>query len=258
MTCFQFSTSTGARLAALAAMAAIGLGASQASAQDRVIRFELGTGPRYAPIYEGASDYGVSPGLTGGLTALSLGSIRIDRGDAGGFSFGPSFRYVGAREAADAPVLAGIPDRDWALEVGGKASYEWDNAMVFGAVRKGFNGHRGIVGDLGADLIMRPSARTTVRFGPRLSVADQSYMDSYFSVPVTATALPPYAASAGLKSTGLELSVRQQLSDRWAILGTLGHDRLRGDAAASPIVQAGSRDQSSISLMMIREFNLRF
>ena len=105
---------------------------------------------------------------------------------------------------------------------------------------------------------MRPSARTTVRFGPRLSVADQSYMDSYFSVPVTATALPPYAASAGLKSTGLELSVRQQLSDRWAILGTLGHDRLRGDAAASPIVQAGSRDQSSISLMMIREFNLRF
>ena len=242
----------------MAATIATALGAHEASAGDRLIRFELGTGPRYAPLYEGSSEYKVTPGLTGGVTALSLGQIRYQRGETGGFSIGPSFRYVAARKAVDAPELAGIPDRDWALEIGAKAAYEWDNVEVFGALRKGVNGHDGIVGDFGADVILRPSAKTTVRFGPRLSAANQSYMDTYFSVPGSATALAPFTAQAGLKSTGLELSVRQELSDQWAIMGTLGQTRLRGDAADSPIARAGSRDQTSFGLMLIREFNLRF
>ena len=246
------------RTAVLTIAATALLGSGHADAQDRGIAFEAGLGPRYAPLYEGSSDYRWSPGVTGGVSAVSLGSIQFQSKASNGLSFGPSFRYLAAREVADTPALAGIPDRDWAFEIGGKAVYRWDNAQVFGAVRKGLNGHTGVVADLGSDVIFRPSESTVVKFGPRLSMANTSYMDTYFSVPGTATVLTPYAASGGAKSAGIELSVRHDLSDRWSVEGIASWNRLIGDAASSPIVQAGDRDQFSIGVMMIRQFDWRF
>ena len=228
------------------------------AAQDRVIAFEAGIGPRYAPLYEGSSDYRWTPAVTGGVSTISLGRIQVQRGDGGGFAFGPSFRYIAEREAAEAPELAGIPDRDWAVEVGGKALYAWDNAEAFAAVRQGFHGHTGVVGDFGANVVMRPTDDTTIKVGPRLSVASGSYMDTYFSVPTTATTLAPFDAGGGLRSAGLELSVRQDLSDTWSVEGTAGWNRLIGDAGASPIVAAGDRDQFGVSVTLVRQFNWQF
>jgi outer membrane protein len=237
--------------------AAVVLAPVAGTAADRLFRFEIGAGPRYAPTYEGSSDYKVGPTVGGSVQALSLGAVNIESGDGTGFSFGPSFRYLSARTAADAPILTGIADVDASLELGLKVAYRWQGAEVFAAARKGVIGHDGAVADLGANAVLRPDDQTTVRFGPRVSFADQRYMDTYFTVPGGAT-LPAYAAASGVKSAGLEVIARRDLSQAWAVEGTLGWNRLAGSAASSPIVLAGDRDQFSVGVLLIRKFDWRF
>ena len=190
---------------------------------------------------------------------MSFGSLQFESRDgARGVFFGPSFRYLSERKAADAPELAGIPDIDWALELGLKAGMEWEHAQVFGAVRKGLNGHGGWTGEIGADAILRLSNDVTVKFGPRVAFADDTYMDTYFTVPASATVLTPHTARGGMKSAGLALSVRYDISNVWSVEGSAEYTRLKGDAAASPIVQVGSADQMAIKLLFIRRFTLEF
>ncbi|MBV2359672.1 MipA/OmpV family protein [Thalassococcus sp. CAU 1522] len=240
------------------AAALLALAPAFATAQERILNFELGAGLRYAPIYEGADEYETGPTGTGSLGALQLGSINIQPGSGTGFGFAPSFRFVGERTADDTPILDGIDDVDAAFELGAKLSYRWENAEVFAAVRKGLTGHDGVVGDLGADAIIPLDAQTTLRVGPRLSFANGEYMDTYFSVPATATALAAHDADAGMKSAGIEMTLRRDISDAWAVQGTLGWSRLSDNVAESPIVKDGSRDQGSFSMMLVRKFNLRF
>ncbi|MCC1494243.1 MipA/OmpV family protein [Cognatishimia sp. F0-27] len=243
-------------LLVLATMISVTLGGS-ASAEERSLSFELGLGARVAPTYEGSDTYQTSPSFGGGLEALSLGAISIEPGDDLGFGFAPSFRVLSERTADDDKALTGIDDVDLAFELGAKVSYRWDGAEAFAALRKGVTGHDGLVMDFGADVIMTPGTRTELRFGPRMSWADDAYMDTYFSVPAGAT-LRQYDAEGGLRSYGLEMSMRYDMSDVWAVEGTLGYDRLTGSAADSPIVDAGSRDQGSVGIQIIRTFNLRF
>ena len=236
---------------------AIALVPGLASAQDRNIQFELGLGTSLAPTYEGSDDYKAGVAMTGSLQALSLGPLQIQPGQLG-FGLAPSFRYLSERTKDDAPVLRGIDDVDAALELGLKASYRWEYAEAWGALRKGVTGHEGVVADLGADAIIDAGSNTTLRFGPRVSFADDSYMDTYFSVPTTATRLRAYDADGGLKSYGLEMTMRHDVTEAWAVQGTLGWTQMAGDAADSPIVKAGDRDQGTISLMLIRKFDFRF
>jgi len=251
-------TNFGALLMAsfLAGSFALPVSAQQGS---RGLSLDLGTGPKYSPAFEGSSKYKVTPGFVFGLNSLSFGKVNIDRnGNSTGFSFGPSFRYVGKRELADAAYLAGIPDVDYSIEVGGKIAYEWDRSRIFAKARKGFNGHTGVVGEVGADWIMRPSDNTTIEFGPRISFADDGYMGTYFSVPATATVLAPFTAKGGIKSAGIDFKARRSLNDTWAIELSGGWNKLLGDAAKSPIVKAGAENQYTIGLSLVRTFNLRF
>lgn len=237
---------------------ALSLAASAAEAQDTHISFSFGAGPKYAPVYEGSDEYGVGPTITGGLNSLSLGGMSVGGGDGLGFSVAPSFGFVGARDASEYSELKGFDDIDWALEVGVKIGYTWEYAEVSAAVRRGFNGHEGVVGDLAANAIVRPDDRTTFRFGPRITFANDEYADTYFSVPASAAKLGRYNADGGMKSYGLEAIVHRELSDTWAIEGKLGWARLTDDFADSPITSAGSADQGSISVTLIRQFNWRF
>jgi MipA family protein len=96
---------------------------------------------------------------------------------------------------------------------------------------------------------------TEVRFGPRLSFANDEYMDTYFAVPTGAT-LPAYSADGGLYTAGLEFTVRHDFSEVWAVEGALGWTRLVGDAGDSPVVQ--DRDSGTVSVKLIRTFDWRW
>ena len=230
-----------------------------ALAGDRIIGFDVGLGAQYAPEYEGSGDYTVSPSGTFSLKQLQFGSLNFDgTGESTGFSISPSLRYIAKRESSDFPELAGIPDNDLAIELGFRASYDWEGYGVFGQVRKGVTGHHGLAGEIGADVKYDLSDKTSISFGPRMAFGDDKYMSYAFDVPATATALAAYDASGGTKSYGAELKIRHELNDRTFLEGLVAWERYDGDAAMSPIVQAGDRDQVRIGVNLIRRFQLRF
>lgn len=230
-----------------------------AQAADRNIQFELGFGAQYVPVYEGADVYTAQPTGMAALNSLSFGSMRFAGSqDPSGFSVAPSFRYIGARKSAGYPILAGLPDNKATVEIGVKALYHWNRYSAYTAVRKGIGGHRGTVGELGVEAEFDITKKTNLTLGSVASFADTRAMGFAFDVPATAVNLSRYNAGGGVKSVGLAAEMRHQLTDKTALVGTLGWNRLIRDAGNSPIVSSGSKNQFSVGVMLVREFNLRF
>lgn len=224
--------------------------------------FTIRGGLSARPEYFGAEDYAIGPDLGfrlhyGRIAGREVGSVTGDR--ALGFSVAPSFRYVAGRSADDYSELAGLDDIDPAVELGIGARYAFPNVEVFADVRQGFGGHDGLVGEVGADLVMEPSDRLTLRLGPRVAVGDDSFNDTYFGVTAAESAASTFAAydpEGGVVSTGVELGVTYDLGRDWGLEGAVRYDRLSGDAADSPLVQ--DDDQLSIRLGVTRRVTLDF
>ncbi|MCW3784471.1 MipA/OmpV family protein [Defluviimonas salinarum] len=239
-------------------------GALDAANPDVVVTLGLGVGT--APAFPGWDDYDL--GATGtfrfdfvrfpnGFTWGSLGSV----GYREGFGLYGSAGFIGERNIADYPELAGLDDVDWTLELGIGAGYEARNYRAFGDIRYGFNGHEGFVGTLGADWVTRPTDALTVSLGPRIGFGDNTYSSAYFGVtPANAAggSLPVFDASGGLVSAGIELKSTYQFNELWGVEGRASWNRLLNDAADSPITQLGSADQYRVSINLIRRISLNF
>ena len=237
-------------------------GIARADGKPPGIEFEIGGGGQTAPRYEGASDYLISPYPTFRLQRLTLpNGFQIGGGDGMGLSFYPSFGFRGARESADAPVLSGLRDVDTAVELGAGVSYTTWRGRMFGEVRRGFSGHEGYVGEIGADAFFHPVERLTLSGGPRVSFADAEYMSTYFGVSgaeAKTSGLSAFDAGAGFKSVGIATTARYEITGNWAIEGEAAYDRLIGEAADSPVTGVGSRDQFSFRVGAVRKFKLDF
>ena len=244
---------------------AVSLLSNAASGQEALvpgIAFELGGGGFLAPTYEGSRNYKVSafPIVRFGYLALDNG-FMLGGGDGQGLSVRPSFRYLGARDVAANPELAGLSDTNAAFELGGGLKYASGPYALFADVRYGATGHNGFVGEFGADYVLRPEDNTTISVGPRVSWASGKYMDAYFSVSAqeaAASSFGSFNADAGIKSVGIEAAVRHDFNQNWAVEAGVGYDRLTGDASKSPIVSAGSKDQYSGTIGIVRKFNIGF
>jgi outer membrane protein len=126
-------------------------------------------------------------------------------------------------------------------------------------LRRGFGGHEGLVGETGIDVVAPLRPDLTLSAGPRLTFAGEDYMDTYFGVTPAQAArsgLPAYQADAGLKSVGVEGKLRYEFATDWAVTAKGGYFRLVGDAADSPIVELGDRNQFSAGLALSRRFSL--
>lgn len=228
---------------------------------EGALSFELGLGVKQAPGYFGSSETETSPKVTFGLESLELGPFAVGGGEKRGLSPHGSFRFVGARKASDYPELTGLPDVDAAIELGFGLGYEAESYRLFADLRRGFGGHTGVVAELGGDVKLKPSDRLSVNFGPRATFASDAYFDSYFNVNDTTagtSGMAPYDGGSGLVSTGAHVEARYQVSDDWAVVGTLNHELLRGGAADSPIVANGSARQTSASVTVNRRFTFAF
>lgn len=242
-------------LASIAAAAALACLPLATAAQDRALAFELGLGASVSPAYEGSDEYVTGPTGTAGLSLLRFGALNIEPGDGLGFGISPSFRYLGERDDDDHSRLTGIDDVDAAVELGAQVSYRWPGAEVFGALRMGVTGHDGVVLDLGSDSIFEVAPKTELRFGPRVTFADDAYADTYFDVP-TGARLASYDAEGGIHSYGVEMSVRHDFNEAWAMKGTVGWSRLSGSIGDSPVVE--DRDSGNLSVVLIRKFDWRW
>ena len=232
------------------------------SGTDLII--ELGVGGRIAPEYEGASDYEVSPfpiinlGYLNIPGVLELGSTSPQ---GGGLSIGPSFDYIGEREARDYDELDGLDDVDATYAAGIKLGYEWQYAEVYGAVRYAFGGAEGFQGEVGANLIARPTPELELKAGPVVSFASEDYMDTYFGVSGseslnTGGRLGAYDPDGGFKSAGVAASARYEFRTDWFLNADASWTSMIGDAKDSPIVEAGDTDQYTFGLGISKRFTL--
>ncbi|MBC7284521.1 MipA/OmpV family protein [Hoeflea sp.] len=234
----------------------------QASAQPRPgIVFELGAGGKMVPSYFGSSDLILSPVPLLRMKRLTLpNGFTLGGGSDEGFSLSPAIDVISERSVKDSPELVGLNTIDTAVELGVAAKFQTEHFRIMGEVRRGFGGHEGFRGEIGADVIVRAGEQWTFHGGPRLNFADSKFTNTYFGVSAGEASLryPATTAGGGLMSAGLEAGLRYQMDEHWAVEAEAGWSRLTGDAAKSPITAQGSKDQFSLSFGVLRRFDIGF
>jgi outer membrane scaffolding protein for murein synthesis (MipA/OmpV family) len=234
----------------------------------------LGAGTEYGPSYQGASDQSFSfvPDFDirrlGEPADLSAPDDNLDYSliDWRGLELGP---VVGIRDdsrsTSDDSALAGLHDIDWSIDAGLFAEY-WlvpNRFRLRVEGRQGVRSHDGFVADFYADFFQPVGSRVILSAGPRLSLANATYMRNNFSVtPLEAAAngsLPAFDAAGGLKSVGFVVSASYQFTDTMSVQVYDKFDRLVGDAADSPIVtEIGSANQNTVGIVLSRSFEISF
>jgi outer membrane protein len=239
-----------------------------ASAQDSGnLRVRVGAGAQLGPKFVGSDDRSVSP-LFHINTARGTNEFRFGAPDdspsiavlsSDGFSFGPAGNIQWKRKESD--VGAPVGNVRTTLEAGAFAQYELKDSLRFRVeLLKGINGHKGLLGSIGADKIWRDGDRYVVSVGPRLLFSDGRYQRAYFGVtPAAALAsgLPVYRPGSGIYGVAVASGVTYALNDRWGLFGFARYERLVGDAGRSPIVrELGSRNQLSAGIGLNYTFNI--
>lgn len=240
------------------------------SGDDRWIA-TVGVGPLFRPAFPGARDLKLAPWPIFDLRradaparletpdeSFGIGLINSNR-----FRFGPAVNIQNGRDEEDA--IIGIGDVNTTIEGGAFAeAYLTENFRLRGEVRKGFGGHKGVVGDVGPDFILGAAGdRTRLSVGPRLKLANSRYVRAFYGVnpaQSTLTGLPAYDVEGGVHSAGGLAFLTHSFNDRIGVQAYGRWDRLLGDAKDSPIVRAdfGSRNQYEAGLGLSYSFDLGF
>jgi MipA family protein len=231
----------------------------------------LGVEGRASPAFPGSDKLEVEPvpvfslrpeGKTARFRSVR-DSASIALFDAGGFYAGPAGRFQKARNESDHDALRGLGDVDWTLEVGLFAEY-WptDRFRTRAELRRGFNGHEGLVADLSADVVVPFADRWTISGGPRMTLATAAALAPYFDIDAVQSArsgLAMYETKAGLKSLGVGAQVRYQWNPQWATRAYVEYERLMDDVAASPLVsERGSANQVTFGVGVSYSFDYRW
>ena len=232
------------------------------------IRVRIGLGAQLGPKFIGADDRSVSP-LFHINTARGTNEFRFGAPDdspsipivsSDGFSFGPAGNIQWKRKESD--VGARVGNVRTTLEAGAFAQYELKDSLRFRVeLLKGINGHKGLLGSIGADKIWRDGDRYVFSIGPRVLFSDGRYERTYFGVSPAASlasGLPAYRPGSGIYAVAATSGVTYALDDRWGLFGFARYERLVGDAATSPIVRdLGSRNQLSAGIGLNYTFTIR-
>jgi outer membrane protein len=230
-------------------------------------RVRIGLGAKIEPDYIGSDGTHIAPMFKVNV-ARGTNQFKFSAPDDGpsiavvssnGFSFGPTLNLESKRKESD--VGAPVGGVKATIEAGAFAQYEAnDSWRIRAALRKGLNGHDGLVGSIGADKIWRDGDKYVFSIGPRVLWSDSKYERAYFEVTpaaALATGLPVYRPSSGIHAVALASGLNYQFNDRFGMFGFGRYERLVGDAAKSPIVREfGSRNQFSAGIGLNYTFNV--
>jgi len=235
-----------------------------ALAQDRAVAFSVTAGAIAQPEYFGADTFRFSPTGRIGFTGLRVGDVQFRDPDgprefAPGTFYRGALQYVPDRDGRD--ELAGLSDVDASVELGLGLQHTRETWQVYGELRYGFVGHESIAAEVGANAIFRSEGGTVVHAGPRIELGNSRFMRTYFGVTDRESArsgLDAFTPSRAIYSTGFEIGAYQPVGSDWGVTASVRYDRLRGEAADSPIVELGSQNQWTAMLGLTKHFNLRF
>jgi MipA family protein len=207
----------------------------------------VGGGAMYKPAFEGSDTMEISPvpfvsaRLFDRLTIDPTG-LELDAYENGPFTLGLLLGYDTGRDEDDGDddYLEGLGDVGFGVNVGARASVEYGPAEFYGTINKTIGGSDGLLGKVGVELKQPLSERFVVGLDASVTVADENYMDAYFSVnanQASKSRFKEYDANAGFQRADLALTVTYLASENWVVRGKAGVGLLLGDAADSPIVQ---------------------
>lgn len=252
------------RAAAALALTAGFPGIALAQDAEEPRRTRIGLGPQLVPSYPGADGVSIRPLIdisrARGDTPFAFEAPDESSGFAllrrGSIAIGPAIGFEGTRTSRD--VGTELPRAGFTVEAGGFVQVQVAGPLRLRAeARKGIGGHRGWIGNVGADYVVRDGDRWLVSVGPRVTIADASYHRAYFGVaPADATpALPAFDLGGGVQAVGATAGLVRQFTPRWGIYSYAKYDRLVGAPARSPVVRAfGSRDQLSGGIALTYTF----
>jgi outer membrane protein len=239
-----------------ALLLATGAAAQEQAETKEPLRFRLALGPQVKPQFPGSKE----------VRFLPFYDISIARGDepfefeaadesaainllkSERFAIGPAIKIEGSRRRNETDLP--VDEVGTTVEAGAIAEF-WLGSSVraHGEVRKGVNGHRGVVSNLMLDYVARDGDRWLFSLGPRVSLSDGKYQRAFFGVNPAASArtgLATFTPDGGVHSVGASATTIYALSPSWGVQGYARYDRLVADAARSPIVRTiGSRNQFS-------------
>ncbi|TJZ92913.1 MipA/OmpV family protein [Paracoccus gahaiensis] len=222
---------------------------------DRIFSFDLGLGARIGTAYPGAEEAEVAPWFI----FRDAGFGPVGAAPAQGFSLAPSLNLVGSRDSSDEAALTGLDDIDRAYELGLRASYAAGPVTAYGSLRRGFDGHEGLTGEIGAKYRTELSDRVTLWSGAEVGYGNDDFNDTYFGVTPAesgTSGLPVTAPGGGVNEAAITFEARYALTDTTALSGEVRYGKLIGDAADSPVVQ--DEYQPSLRLGITRRFSFGF
>ncbi|QDX27915.1 MipA/OmpV family protein [Sphingomonas suaedae] len=240
-----------------------------AHAQEREpLRTRIYLGPQLSPKTPGAKDLSFGPFFD---VSRARGDDPFDFeapdesfgfpvADAGGIEFGPALGFKGKRKAAD----IGVPLHEvgFSFEIGAFAqTYLAPELRIRAEGRKAVSGHRGWVGEVGADYVAREGDDWLFSIGPRVTLADAEYHRAWYGITPAdsvASGLATFRPGGGVEAVGISAGYLRQLTPSLGFAAYARYDRLVGDAAKSPYVRAaGSRSQPSLGLALSYTFARR-
>jgi outer membrane scaffolding protein for murein synthesis (MipA/OmpV family) len=230
----------------------------------------LGASGRYGPRFDGARSYTVY-----GMPSVSFRRANepaiftapddnFDYAVFGSpwFRVGPVASLRGERSEKSDARLLGLDKVPWTVEAGvfGEVWPIENTLRIRVEILHGLRENAGTVANFSADLVKKVGPYT-VSGGPRVSVADDDFMQFHFGVTPAAAMrngfVQPFDAKAGFKSAGYNLSVSYQWSPAWKSTIWQNYDRLVDDAGRSPITsRLGSPNQFSLGLATYYSFGL--
>lgn len=244
----------------------LGLAVPAAAEESRDLRVRIGLGGQVQPAFLGGKTEAFSPlfdfDMARGDAPFRIEApddsfgLRLVRGD--NFAFGPAVNIESRRSEAD--VGAPVGRVATTIEAGAFAeAMLGESVRLRGELRRGLNGHEGLVGFVGADAIFRDGDRYAVTLGPRLLLSDARYQRAYFGVePGSPSGLAEYRPGGGVHGVALAAGATTQCGPRWGLFGYARAERLVGDAGRSPIVRTfGSQSQLSAGLGLSYQFRIR-
>lgn len=253
----------------LLACAAILTVSTPALAQDSDdLRIRVGVGAQIEPKFPGSDDHSVNPlvdfDLARGTNPFPFESpddaFGIRLFSSSGFAAGPAANLQGKRKESDVGAPVGKVKRT--IELGGFAEYQASDSIRLRAdLRKGIDGHEGLVGSVGVDKFWRDGDRYVFSVGPRVLFSDAKFQRAYFGIDdehALLSALPAYRPDGGIYALAAASGLSYQFNPRFGAFGYARYERLVGDAADSPIVrELGSRNQFSGGVGLNYTFNVK-
>jgi len=221
---------------------------------------DIGIGVETEPDWLGSEDMETSPWVIfRNFDLTAPGQAATQDGSAQGLRVSPTINWREGRDSDDGEALAGLDDIDRTIEAGVRFRYTQGPASGYLVVRKGFGGHDGLVGAVGAKYRIAPNDRLTIWPGLEGKFGNDHFTRTFFGVTEAESIRSGYEAyspDGGFYAVGASIEARYALSPTLAVVGEAEYSRLTGDAADAPFVE--EKSQPALRIGLVNRFSLRF